>query len=337
MIKWSLLLFVFWTATQCTSSSSVQTEQQQTAKSVAKTITAESLSDKVYALASDEFQGRETGEIGQSKAANYLKQFYVKQQIKGAVSDTAYYQHISSSYFNGQYGATENVAAFIKGSEWPEQVVVLSAHYDHEGIRPDGTIYYGADDDASGTAAVMQIAAAFKAAVKQGNRPKRSILFLHFTGEEKGLLGSKFYAENPLYPLANTVTDLNIDMIGRVDARHASNPNYIYLIGSDRLSSDLDSVVNRQNRIHTKLALDYKYNAESDPNRYYYRSDHYNFAKHNIPVIFFFNGVHADYHQPTDTPDKINYPLLAKRTKLIFYTAWKVANRPERLVVDKAN
>src|SRR5699024_6925795 len=133
----------------------------------------------------------------------------------------------------------------------------------------------------------------------------------------------------------NTVANINTDMIGRIDEAHKDNPNYVYLIGSNRLSTELDSIIVQKNRKYTHLDLDYTFNAKDDPNRFYYRSDHYNFAKHNIPVVFFFNGVHEDYHRPTDTPDKINFDLLQKRTELIFYTIWEVANRKKRLVVDK--
>lgn len=185
--------------------------------------------------------------------------------------------------------------------------------------------------------AMLEIAEAFQEAAKDGYRPRRSILFLHVTGEEKGLLGSKYYTENPIFPLENTVTDLNTDMIGRIDPAHEGKDDYIYLIGSDKLSTDLHNLSEEMNNKYVNLDLDYTYNDDNDPNRFYYRSDHYNFAKHNIPVIFYFNGTHADYHKATDTPDKIEYELMTKRTKLIFYTAWEVANRDERLVVDKAN
>ncbi|WP_178984161.1 M28 family metallopeptidase [Winogradskyella helgolandensis] len=232
---------------------------------------------------------------------------------------------------------SENVVAFIKGSEKPDEIVVLSAHLDHEGIK-NGEIYNGADDDGSGTVAILEIAQAFKAAEKAGHGPKRSILFLHVTGEEKGLLGSRHYTDNdPIFPLENTVANLNIDMIGRTDPeRTIGTRNYIYLIGSDRLSTDLHNISEEVNNTYTNLELDYKFNAENDPNRFYFRSDHYNFAKNNIPVIFYFNGTHADYHKPSDTPDKIEYDLLENRAKLVFYTAWEVANRDQRLVVDKA-
>ena len=123
-------------------------------------------------------------------------------------------------------------------------------------------------------------------------------------------------------------------MIGRVDDRHQDNRQYVYLIGSDRLSKELHQLSEEANEQSVKLELDYKYNAKDDPNRFYFRSDHYNFAKNDIPVIFYFNGTHEDYHQPTDTVDKINFDLLEKRTRLIFHTAWKVANRDERPALD---
>ncbi|BAO76957.1 M28 family metallopeptidase [Winogradskyella sp. PG-2] len=232
---------------------------------------------------------------------------------------------------------SENVVAFIKGSEKPDEILVISAHLDHEGVK-DGQVYNGADDDGSGTIAILEIAEAFKMAEKAGSGPKRSILFLHVTGEEKGLLGSRHYTDNdPIFPLENTVADLNIDMIGRTDPkRKEGDRNYIYLIGSDKLSTDLHNLSEDVNKKYTNVELDYTYNDENDPNRYYYRSDHYNFAKNNVPVIFYFNGTHDDYHKPTDTADKIEYDLLENRTRLVFHTAWEIANRDERIVVDKA-
>lgn len=231
---------------------------------------------------------------------------------------------------------SENVVAFIKGKSKPEEYVVISSHLDHVGVDPSGDVFNGADDDGSGTVAMLEIAEAFKKAEADGNGPERSIVFLHVTAEEKGLFGSQYYTDNPIFPLANTVTDLNIDMIGRIDPKRDGDRNYIYLIGSDKLSTELHEVSEAVNDKFMQIELDYTYNDDNDPNRFYYRSDHYNFAKHNIPVIFYFNGTHEDYHKVTDTPDKINYDLLENRTRLIFHTAWEVANRPDRLVVDKA-
>ena len=232
--------------------------------------------------------------------------------------------------------ASENVAAFLKGSEKPDEILVISAHLDHEGIK-DGKVYNGADDDGSGTVAILEIAEAFKEAAKNGQTPKRSILFLHVTGEEKGLLGSRYYTDmDPIFPLKNTVANLNIDMIGRSDPkRKKDTKNYVYLIGSDKLSTELHNLSEEVNKKYANVDLDYTFNDENDPNRFYYRSDHYNFAKNDIPVIFYFNGTHDDYHQPSDTPDKIEYDLLENRTRLIFYTAWEIANRDARIVVDK--
>lgn len=232
---------------------------------------------------------------------------------------------------------SKNVVAWIKGSEKPEEYVIVSAHLDHVGVDASGNVYNGADDDGSGTVAILEIAEAFKKAQSEGNGPKRSVVFLHVTGEEKGLLGSDYYTRNPVFPLENTVADLNIDMIGRTDPDREGDKNYVYIIGSDKLSSELHTLSEEINTKYGGLVLDYKFNDENDPNRFYYRSDHYNFAKNNVPIIFYFSGTHEDYHKVTDTPDKINYDLLARRTKLIFHTAWELANRENRIVVDKAS
>ena len=233
---------------------------------------------------------------------------------------------------------TENVVAILPGSEKPNEYIIISSHLDHIGVTDDGEIYNGADDDGSGTVAMLEIAEAFKIAADKGNGPKRSIVFLHVTGEEKGLLGSKYYTDfDPIFPLNQTVANLNIDMIGRIDPKREGDRNYVYLIGSDKLSTDLHKLSEEINNKYTGLELDYKYNDEKDPNRFYFRSDHYNFAKNNIPIIFYFNGTHEDYHKTGDTPDKINYDLLENRSRLIFHTAWAVANRDQRVIVDKAS
>lgn len=303
------------------------------ATNYASTITASDLKKHLYIIASDEFEGRKTGEEGQKKAAKYLVDYYKSMNISSP-NTLNYLQNIPVSFFKGRSkNDSENVMAFIRGTEKPDEIIVVSAHYDHIGTK-DNEIYNGADDDGSGTVAVLEIAEAFKKASENGNGPKRSVLFLNLTGEEIGLLGAKYYVENPVFPLQNTVANLNIDMIGRVDAKYADNPNYIYIIGADKLSTELHQISEKMNTTFTNLVFDYTYNDENDPNRFYYRSDHYQFAKNNIPIIFYFNGVHEDYHKPTDTPDKINYELLAKRAQLVFYTAWELANRPERIKVD---
>ncbi|ABG58297.1 M28 family peptidase [Cytophaga hutchinsonii] len=233
---------------------------------------------------------------------------------------------------------TENVLAVIEGSRYPEEIVVLTAHYDHLGIE-NGQICYGADDDGSGTVALLEIAQAFSIAKSLGHGPARTILFMPVTGEERGLMGSEYYTDKPVFPLKNTVADLNIDMIGRVDAAHPNviDENYVYIIGDNRLSSELHTLSENANTgwQGPKIVLDYTYNSFDDPNRFYYRSDHYNFAKNNIPVIFYFSGIHADYHKPTDTVDKIRFDKMAKITQLVFLTAWQLANMDHRLVVDR--
>ena len=242
--------------------------------------------------------------------------------------------------FNADYldkpVSTENVLGFLKGSEKPEEILVITSHYDHIGVI-DGEVNNGADDDGSGTVTVLEIAEAFAKSSKKNKGPKRSILFMTVTGEEKGLLGSKYYTDtDPVFPLEHTVANLNIDMVGRIDPAHEENPDYIYLIGSDKLSTELHNLSERTNQTYTNLELDYTYNDENDPNRFYYRSDHYNFAKNNIPIIFYFNGTHPDYHRPTDTIEKIAFQVMEKRARLIFHTAWEIANREKRITVDKA-
>ncbi len=228
-----------------------------------------------------------------------------------------------------------NVMGYVEGSDpkLKDELVVLTAHYDHLGKKGDD-IFNGADDNGSGTSTIMEVAQAFATAKKEGKGPRRSVLLMLVTGEEKGLLGSQYYVEKPVFPLANTVVDINVDMVGRVDNKYKDNPNYVYVIGSDRLSTELHDINEAVNDKFTNLTLDYTYNAESDPNRYYYRSDHYNFAEKGIPAIFYFNGTHADYHRSTDTVEKINFEKMEKIGRLVFHTAWEIANRDKRIVVD---
>ncbi len=320
----------------CNSAQTSSIQKVSTRVDYANTITSEELKTHLYTFAGDKMEGRMTGTDGQKLAAEYLRNFYMDQGIQSPIEENNYYQTIPASYLGRRIKTdSENVVAFIKGSEKPDEIIILSAHYDHVGMRENGDIYNGADDDGSGTVALLEIAEAFQQAVRDGNGPRRSILFLHVTGEEIGLFGSKYYTENPIFPLENTVCNLNTDMIGRIDPNKAGGEDYVYLIGSDKLSQELHDVSEAVNETYTQLELDYKFNDDNDPNRFYYRSDHYNFAKNNIPVIFYFNGVHEDYHKPTDTPDKIEYDLLAKRARLIFQTAWEVSNREKKITADK--
>jgi hypothetical protein len=229
-----------------------------------------------------------------------------------------------------------NVMGMIEGTDKKDEYVFITSHYDHIGKR-DTVIYYGADDDGSGTTGILELAEAFAKAKAAGKGPRRTIIFMTVSGEEKGLWGSDYYANHPVFPLEKTTVDLNIDMIGRTATEYLKDKdsvNYVFIIGDDKLSTDLAPITDQVNKTYTKMKLDRKYNDPNDPNRFYFRSDHYNFAEKGIPIIFYFNGVHADYHKPTDTPDKINYTMMAKRTQLVFYTAWEMANRNEMLKRD---
>lgn len=308
----------------------------KTFKKAYASITADELKKNLYVIASDEMEGRDTGSEGQKKAGRYMIDYYKSRGIAYPKALGSYYQKVPKEALNSRRATlpdSENILAFIEGTEKPEEIVVISAHYDHVGMK-DGVIYNGADDDGSGTVAVMEIAEAFQLAAQKGKAPKRSVLFLHVTGEEHGLLGSRYYSDNPVFDLKNTVVNVNIDMIGRSD-KDNEGKNYVYVIGSEMLSSDLKKINIAANQATHNLELNYKYDDPNDPNRLYYRSDHYNFAKKGIPVIFFFDGIHEDYHKPTDDPEKIDYPLLQKRAQLVFATAWELANRKDRIVVDK--
>ena len=277
--------------------------------------------------------------ISKKMANNILKKSTVEAIQQKIVNtqkplDTVIKTNLIINFRNAaQQVSSENVLGYVEGSDLKEELIVVTAHYDHLGM--DGKVVFnGADDDGSGTVAVIELAKTFAKAKKEGFGPRRSMLFMTVAGEEKGLLGSAYYVQHPMYPLKNTVCDLNIDMIGRLDSRHENNPNYIYLIGSDKLSSTLHNLSEKTNKTYSNLELDYTYNDENDKNRYYYRSDHYNFAKNGIPVIFYFNGVHKDYHKETDEVEKINFDKMEKITKLVFFTAWELANRNERIAVD---
>ena len=346
MKKIFLLLLLSFTVLGCVSKkvvlenkpASVSISQSDLIKKYLKTINADELKTHLTIVASDEMEGRETGSKGQQKAAQYLVKHYVDNKISSPKGTVNYSQKVPATFMNAKRNEnlndSENIVAFIEGSEKADEILVLSAHYDHIGIKK-GKVYNGADDDGSGTVALLEIAQAFQIAKNEGYAPKRSILFIHMTGEEHGLYGSDYYSKNPLFPLKNTITDINIDMIGRRDPFHPESNNYVYVIGSDYLSSDLYNITEAANKEFVHLDLDYKYNDKNDPERFYYRSDHYNFAKNGIPSVFLFNGTHDDYHQATDEVDKIEFDALEKRTKLAFAMAWELANRSTRPVVDK--
>lgn len=261
-----------------------------------------------------------------------IKQKKLDKKGREAIEDLALYFRLIINKPNHEIRG-ENVLAFIPGTDKKEEVIVITAHYDHLGKR-DSLIFNGADDDGTGTASLIEIAQSFMLAKKAGKKPRRSILIMPVSGEEKGLLGSRYYTDNPIFPLSNTVANLNIDMIGRYDENHLEDSNYVYLIGADKLSQDLHDVSEKVNQLYTNFNLDYRFNEEDDPNRFYYRSDHYNFAKNNVPVIFYFSGVHEDYHKSTDTVEKIDFEKTEKIARYVFLTAWELANREERIQLN---
>lgn len=237
---------------------------------------------------------------------------------------------------------SRNVAALLPGSD-PDvahEVVVLMAHYDHVGFGPadesGDRLHNGADDNASGTTALLAIADALVEARKQGVGPRRSVLFLHVSGEEKGLLGSRYYSDHPILPIENTVANINMDMVGRIEAaRYATgDTNYVYLIGASLISSRLDSLTSVANAKTANIFLDPKMNDLNDPQQIYRRSDHWNFGRLGVPFVFFFSGLHDDYHRPSDSPDKITYEVMAKRVRLAYGLTLEIANDTVRPQVD---
>jgi Zn-dependent M28 family amino/carboxypeptidase len=306
---------------------------------IRKSITPAEVKSKMYVNLYQKTQRIPTFYISEKLAERIIGEGYTSQ--KAAAQSGNYIPQTIAVNIALRFNKTtialqsSNVLGILEGTDMKDQYIVLTAHYDHLG-KQNGTIWYGADDDGSGTVAILELAKAFTKAKATGKGPRRSILFMTVSGEEKGLWGSDYYSAHPALPLDKTSVNLNIDMIGRIDPgrKHGDSSNYIYIVGDDKVSSDLKPISEAVNKKYSKLELDYKYNDPKDPERIYYRSDHYNFAKKGVPVIFYFSGLHPDYHKPSDTPDKINYTLLQKRAQLIFFTTWEMANRNDMLKRD---
>ncbi|MEO7971185.1 MAG: M20/M25/M40 family metallo-hydrolase, partial [bacterium] len=244
-----------------------------------------------------------------------------------------------------EFLSTQNVVAVFEGSDplLKDEYVAVGAHYDHVGIGVPlngDAIYNGADDDGSGTTALLAMA---EALAKAPQRPKRSVLFVWHTGEEKGLWGSRYFSENPTIPLNQIVTQINIDMIGRskkegdANPRNAnlSGPDEVFVIGSKMMSTELGALTEKVNKDYLNLAFNYRYDDPTDPNRFFFRSDHYNYAKKGIPIVFFFDGEHEDYHRPGDEVQKIDFQKMEKITRTVYMLLWDVANLAVRPKVDK--
>ena len=353
MFKIALFTFVF------VSVGCVQSFGQPDVSRV--TVSSLLLKEHVFMLASDSLQGRETGTTGQLQAAFYCTNSLRKSRllsafridsIRGSFRQTFAFTITDVALFGNSrvpgsapptYKRHElaplpvtakdsnrvllghNLAGLLIGTDLKQEVVVLSAHYDHLG-RSGSQIFHGADDNASGTATVLGVAAVFDSLARQGVRPRRSILFVLFSGEEGGLLGSQYFVYNSPIPLNQFVCDLNVDMVGRVDYFHRKKPDYCYLI-TDKLGRELQTTAETANQQSVNLALNQGgYDTKNDPEQHFYRSDQYNFAKLGLPVLFFTSGQHPDYHRPSDTADRIVYDVLQKRATLVFQTAWRVAN-----------
>lgn len=290
--------------------------------------------------------------ISPEKAAGLLglqtvdELFEYQENLKSDITGFSPYStetHLDYVPFDGTVEIeSNNVISYIEGGhpELKDEVIVLVAHYDHIGISmPDehgDMINNGADDNGSGTVALFNIAYAMQQAANDGYRPDRSVLFLHVSAEEKGLLGSRYYSDHPVIPIEQTAAAFNADMIGRSDQRNIDkdDTDYVYLIGGHLISSELENIVVEANNRSVSMRLDDYYNDLNDPNQLYRRSDHWNFGRLEVPFVFFFTGLHEDYHQPGDTVDKIDFEKLSRITKLIYTTTVKTANAETRPAVD---
>ena len=325
----------------------------------AKAISEDDLKKHLYTIASDEYEGRFTGLSGEEKTIQYLRAHYTQLGIKPLPKTKNYLEHVPQDYIYGRslkfapffyplkaHKGAHNLVAYIPGKEAPNEYIVVSAHMDHMGQVTDSVFMFkqgpglhnGADDNGSGTVAVMMIAKALKAAADKGYQPKRSIVFVHFTAEELGLIGSKYFVnEGGLLKIPDIVANINLDMVGvNTDNRkYINDDHYVYVIGSDKSSSELKAIQNKVNSETTKMKLDYSRDDPNHKDNTFARSDHYNFALKNIPVIMYHSGLHSRYHTPKDDPQFIAYKALQNRTKLAFHTIWELANREKRLVVDK--
>lgn len=334
-IFYTFLLFTFVFAS-CRKD--VNIEQKPTVDDIAKTITIADLQKRLNIIASADMEGRNTPSAGLEKAAVYITTQLDSFGVKPGNNGNYRFNYIAVSPASGVttgYSAA-NIIGLVEGTDKKDEYVVVCAHYDHVGINAQGNIVYGADDNGSGTSGLLEIAEAFGTAKKKGLLPRRSIIFLAVSGEEKGLWGSAYYCKTPTYPLEKTSAAVNMDMIGRIATDYLADKdsvNYTYVIGENKLSSEITSVIDSAN-MKVNLKLDKKYNDPADPNRVFYRSDQYSFAVKGVPVVFYFSGFHPDYHTPADTVDKIAFGILAKRVQLAFYTVWNIANKDAMLKRD---
>lgn len=297
--------------------------QERELPNVAAAILPADLQAHIRVLASDSMQGRRSGTEAALKAADY---------IAGQFEHCALQKPYDSSYYQAfvtPKAAGVNVVGLIKGAGRRDEALVVSAHYDHVGMLDD-RIYHGADDNASGVAAMLEVAQAFADMLKNSYRPQRSVVFVAFDAKENELAGSAWYVDNPLFPMTKTFANLNIDAVGRVEGSPNGMADYLLLVGANRISPDLLFISDSLNRLRNLyLHLDDTfYGSEVFTDAFYMFSDQYHFARRGVPAIYYTDGLHDDLYRPSDTEDAIHYEALKKRAQLIFYTAWELANRP---------
>ena len=290
-----------------------------------ETIVPADVKRRIDIIADDSMGGRDTPSHGLEATARYIAGEFRRFGLTPAGDSGDFVQRypIPAARQGARPPTAPNVVGMLEGSDpvLKGEYIVLSAHMDHVGIGAPvngDSIYNGADDDASGTAGVIELAEALS---QPGARPKRSVIFLTVSGEEHGLWGSGWFAAHPPVPITNIVADLNIDMIGR------NWKDTIVVIGKEH--SDLGTTLDRVNRAHPELGM----NAIDDiwpEENFYFRSDHYNFARRGVPVLFFFNGTHPDYHGPNDEPDRIDAEKEARIVRLVYLIAQEVGNAPRR-------
>ncbi|MDR1681014.1 MAG: M28 family peptidase [Prevotellaceae bacterium] len=296
--------------------------QQRELPNVAAGILPDELQAHICTLASDEMQGRLSGTEAALKAADYIAACFEQNHLQ-MPCDSSWFQA-----FVTPKAAGVNVIGIIEGSGWKDEAVVVSAHYDHVGML-NGRIYYGADDNASGVAAMLEIAQAFAEMQKSGCRPQRSVVFIAFDGKENELAGSEWYARHPVFPMEKTFVNLNIDAVGRVEGSPNGMAGYLLLIGTGRAGAELTFISDSLNRARNLYLYldDTFYDSKVFTDAFYMFSDQYSFGRRGVPAVYCTGGLHDDLYRPTDTEDRINYEVLKKRTQLIFYTAWELANR----------
>jgi hypothetical protein len=297
--------------------------QDMQLENYASSILQRDLKQHVDILASDSLQGREAGTPGGWMAGDYIASCFAQYGLKAPYSGS-YFQPIDS------LPGARNVVGVLEGIDGIEAeagAVVVGAHYDHHGMYYY-SVYNGADDNASGVSAMLEIAETLAGMSREGYTPRRSIIFIAYDAKERSMAGSDWYVNHSLTPLARTVACFNMDALGRIDAPPGIDTNYVLVVGVDKHHSPLKQITDAVNVRHQLyLDIDYTfYGSDTFRDVFYHISDQYSFGRHGIPVIFYTSGMHDDLWKPSDDPWKLSFPVLQRRTQLIFYTVWEMAN-----------